>query len=399
MKQLRRFETENEYKEEVNNFELPTISYTDDNEEVWICGQENYIIATYTSLCEEVVDYDTYICKALYSPIIYIENDSIVFSGQKPEIVLKDELLSVDETSGEATYKITLKRGYEQYDLGDVFGGLFLGSGCIYSTLKHIDFSNVHKPIINLNLDGTMLTEIVIPNTLTSIDTMEEIEGVTPSYFMGGFAQNHNVTSITFEDGCQLKALPMYCFICCGDNTETIFNITIPNSIEEIGFRCFSRMKIESIFIPKSVKLIGEDIIDPDNNCDIIIDNENETYHSDINKNAIIETSTNNLIFANYNYNIVDEEIVKLGGQVYYNSQKITSLTLPNTLTDIGEYSINSCGYLKTITCYATTAPTLGSGALKHLSSNGKLRVPQGSDYSTWKSVLGSGWTVEYISE
>ena len=72
MKQLRRFETENEYKEEVNNFELPTISYTDDNEEVWICGQENYIIATYTSLCEEVVDYDTYICKALYSPIIYI---------------------------------------------------------------------------------------------------------------------------------------------------------------------------------------------------------------------------------------------------------------------------------------------------------------------------------------
>lgn len=49
------------------------------------------------------------------------------------------------------------------------------------------------------------------------------------------------------------------------------------------------------------------------------------------------------------------------------------------------------------ITCYATTAPTIGGSSLTYLNeNNGVLNVPTGSDYSTWMAHLPN-WTINYI--
>jgi hypothetical protein len=70
---------------------------------------------------------------------------------------------------------------------------------------------------------------------------------------------------------------------------------------------------------------------------------------------------------------------------------------MPTTLTRIETDGFYGCGSLKTITCLAKTAPSLENDSLDVKPRNGVLRVPTGSNYSTWLNELPSGWKIEYI--
>lgn len=86
-----------------------------------------------------------------------------------------------------------------------------------------------------------------------------------------------------------------------------------------------------------------------------------------------------------------------IGNYAFYGCTSLTSVTIPDSVTSIGSDAFRNCTSLSSITCHATTAPTLGDYALSYLSTNGKLYVPSGSDYSSWLSSLPSGWAIEYI--
>ena len=83
---------------------------------------------------------------------------------------------------------------------------------------------------------------------------------------------------------------------------------------------------------------------------------------------------------------------------------KLTSIVLPASIVSIGQTAFLGCSALTSITCYATTAPSVNHSFYSKTSSfpeNGVLRVPVGSDYSSWFNGyvgLPSGWTVEYIT-
>ena len=49
------------------------------------------------------------------------------------------------------------------------------------------------------------------------------------------------------------------------------------------------------------------------------------------------------------------------------------------------------------IICNNTTAPTIPTGIFANAQANGVLKVPTGSDYSTWLAELPNTWTVQYI--
>ena len=53
---------------------------------------------------------------------------------------------------------------------------------------------------------------------------------------------------------------------------------------------------------------------------------------------------------------------------------------------------------MREIICNATIAPTVSSSFSK-LPTNGTLYVPHGSDYTSWKSLLPSGWVIKYLYE
>lgn len=65
-------------------------------------------------------------------------------------------------------------------------------------------------------------------------------------------------------------------------------------------------------------------------------------------------------------------------GENAFNGPNLTSLTLPSSVTSIGNYAFNGSSNLKTVTCYATTPPTLG-GSYNFTASGDTLKVPSAS--------------------
>ena len=89
--------------------------------------------------------------------------------------------------------------------------------------------------------------------------------------------------------------------------------------------------------------------------------------------------------------------VTSIGDWTFSYCSGLTYVTIGSGVTDIGIRAFTNCSSLSSITCYATTAPDIGSRIFDGLPTNGTLHVPSGSDYSSWLSILGSGWTIEYL--
>lgn len=100
---------------------------------------------------------------------------------------------------------------------------------------------------------------------------------------------------------------------------------------------------------------------------------------------------TGTIIFDRYPTYVPKDEF-----NTQYHHGNLASINLPNSITEIYE-SAFAGSPITSITCYATTAPTIGDSSLTNLNeNNGVLNVPNGSDYSTWMAHLPN-WTINYI--
>lgn len=93
--------------------------------------------------------------------------------------------------------------------------------------------------------------------------------------------------------------------------------------------------------------------------------------------------------------------IKTINASAFYEMTSLQSIELPASLTTIGNYAFTSCDALTSIICYATTAPTLGTDALKGkadwntIAANCVLKVPDGCAL-TYAANSGGGsgsWT------
>ena len=96
-----------------------------------------------------------------------------------------------------------------------------------------------------------------------------------------------------------------------------------------------------------------------------------------------------------------DANLTKIGAKAFSgttNSTKIIEVIIPKDVTSIGNDAFNGCTSLLTIISYAVSAPSLFSWSFYGISTVGSLHYPMGSDYSTWMSMLGTGWNGIEIS-
>ena len=126
-------------------------------------------------------------------------------------------------------------------------------------------------------------------------------------------------------------------------------SIYIPNSVRKIGSWAFRGCSnLTSINIPDSIIDIGYGAFsDCDNLTSIIVDDDNVHFDSRDNCNAVIETSTNNLIVGCKATVIPDS--VRVIGALAFSGSGLTDINIPDSVKVIGFGAFNGCYDLESI--------------------------------------------------
>lgn len=240
----------------------------------------------------------------------------------------------------------------------------------------------------------TGLKNIVIPEGVTSIELQafencQDLESVTLPQSLKKLGYhvfaNSGLTSLVIPEG--ITYLPQGTFNGC-KNLETV---TLPTTLETIEYNAFSNSGLTSIFIPKGVTNISSTSF---NYCGklstISVSDENTTYDSRNNCNAIIKTATNQILRGTSN-TIIPNTATSIGDNAFNDINSLTSIVIPESVTSIGLYAFRFCNSLAEVVCKAKVAPQLKSEAFSNdILSKATLYVPEESveSYKTdgeWK--------------
>ena len=204
--------------------------------------------------------------------------------------------------------------------------------------------------------DGcTELTSISIPNSvnyigrdafngctgLTSADIPNSITYIGENAFSGCSA----LTNIEIPNS--LTIIRNSTFQGCAKLTS----VTIPNSVTKIEQAAFGDCSsLTSIHIPTSVSTINYFAF---SNCpsleSITVANDNQNYDSRDNCNAIIQTSTNELLVGCKN-TIIPNSVTYINDCAFYGCTGLTSINIPGSVTLISGGTFSTCTSLTNIT-------------------------------------------------
>ena len=272
-------------------------------------------------------------------------------------------------------------------------------------------------------LTGTL----VLPNTLeeigddafdycgftgvVNIPASVEWIGYTPFYCcygIEGFVVDPANEDYDSRDNCNaiIKSYNDELIIGCKNSTipngvesigEDAFNhctgltsITIPSSVTEIGGWSFWFTGLTSINIPASVTYIGTN---PFGGCaeltEITVESGNTVFDSRNGCNAIIRTSTNELLAGCQN-TVIPDDATRIGNDAFYYCSNLTGeLVIPENITSIGEYAFEHCSGLTGSLLIPNTVLELGESAFAYCSGfNGTLTLSEALTF------IG-GWTFE----
>ena len=219
----------------------------------------------------------------------------------------------------------------------------------------------------NLYLNGELVTDLIIPDGVTSIasNAFRGCESVTSVTFpnsvrsigMRTFESCSSLTSVAipnsvtnigsnaFEGCSSLTAVTIPSSVTSiGDGTfkgcSNLTAVTIPSSVTSIGYGAFSGCStLTNIIIPNSITSIEKyafdgcsSLTDVTLNSNVIV---NKSYKGDSNISHIFGPQVTSYI--------IGDDVQSIGASAFNNSSKLLNVTIGKNVTSIGDYAFTGC--------------------------------------------------------
>ncbi len=249
-------------------------------------------------------------------------------------------------------------------------------SGC--SGLTSVTIGNSVTRISSSAFSGcSSLTSVTIPNSVTTIDdyAFKGCSGLT-SVTIG-----KSVTSIgNFAfSGCNgltnLVWNARYCSYMGSMLTENIERVTIGNEVEVLPSDFVRGSKITSVIIPNSVTSIGSNAFFRCSGLtSVMVESGNTVYDSREDCNAIIKTSSNELITGCKN-TIIPNSVTSIGDYAFYYCSGLTSIIIPNSVIEISSNAFYNCSSLASVTI-PNSVTSIGNQAFSYCSGLTSVIIP-----------------------
>ena len=249
--------------------------------------------------------------------------------------------------------------------------------GCVALNAKYIHNELPREILLQKDVEyGKTVDTLGLPETVTFMYNEEEISlnvnWDTTSFVEGQYGEQ--VINGSFEedelyDKYNIKrgaikfiinAIPYKLSLSSGTYQIDYYygseeEVIIPSSFNGVNITalgpCFSSNKtIKSVVIPSTIRKINESAFYYCENLDTItVDENNPVFNSNNDCNAVINTSTNELIVGT-NTTVIPEGVVSIGRYAFAGRVNLNNIILPNTVKSIGVAAFRKCTGLESFT-------------------------------------------------
>lgn len=214
-----------------------------------------------------------------------------------------------------------------------------------------------------------------IPSYLFTNTNVSEVELANVNLNVSGLGTNvfagcKQLTKVTFSAQSRVLSLPSYTF----DGCTSLYDITLPESLENIGANVFSNCpSLYKINIPSSVESIGENAfggstriievknlstkitVKKDNTnggiglyAENVYDSTGSSKITDLNGFVFLNGSVKYLIKYTGSDSVLELPVdnYKIYNRAFYNNTDITEVTIPAGVTEIGTEAFSGCSSL-----------------------------------------------------